>query len=70
MANTPLNNKSTKKDIDQYINKLTDTHNNTGRQHNKNHQGKPNRTTQTDNRHDKGQKIHQKKMAKNKNTII
>ena len=25
MANTPLNNKSTKKDIDQYINKLTDT---------------------------------------------
>ena len=24
-ANTPLNNKSTKKDIDQYINKLTDT---------------------------------------------
>ena len=25
MANTTLNNKSTKKDIDQYINKLTDT---------------------------------------------
>ena len=72
MAHTTLNNKSTKKDIDKYINKLTDTitttldENVTTKNIKVNQIGLPKLIRDMI----KDKNIYQEKMAKNTNTIL